>query len=193
MTKGLLRSTFAAVAIGFSGAATTAQVHEQSLSLHNLHTDEMIDVVYKRDGGYIPQALERINILLRDHRRDEVADINPAILDRLHAIGVRVQRYFPEVTLTFQIVSGYRSPQTNADLRGNGGSQAVQSEHISGNAIDFRIPGVPLVDLRNIAVCTGEGGTGYYARDGFIHIDSGRTRFWPGSWSPTQVNCAAYK
>lgn len=162
----------------------------QTLSLHNLHTEESLTVTYKVNDRYIPEALEKINHLLRDHRRDESTEINPQTLDRLHDIGEEVKERYPDVTVTFEVISGYRAPETNSALRSNGGGQAQKSRHMEGDAIDMRIPGVSTKALRDIAWCTGTGGTGYYAQDGFIHIDSGRQRFWPAGWDPQKIKCS---
>jgi uncharacterized protein YcbK (DUF882 family) len=169
-----------------------AAMAERDLLLHNLHTEETLHVIYKRGDEHDREMIAEISWLLRDHRRNEAVQINPGILDRLYEIGQRVKRNFPDMHIEFQVISGYRSDITNRILRARGGGQAEQSQHTLGNAIDFRIPGVSTQVLRDIAVCTGEGGTGYYARDGFVHIDTARTRFWPGTWSPGQVDCARY-
>lgn len=162
---------------------------QQSLSLLNLHTKESLNVTYKRNGQYVPEALARISHLLRDHRKNEETAISPQTLDRLHAIGEVVRIKYPHIPIKFEIISGYRTPGTNQALKSNGGSQATKSRHMIGDAIDMRVPGVSTKALRDIAWCTGSGGTGYYAHDGFVHIDSGNKRFWPEGWNPHDIRC----
>lgn len=162
---------------------TVAKGPEKRLNIHNKNTGERLNIVYKRGDTYDPQALRKINYLLRDHREGKVATISLATLDRMYAIGQAVKYHHPDMNVTFEALSGYRTQATNRKI----GSAARRSEHMHGTAIDFRIPGVSPVTLRNIAVCTGAGGTGYYA-SGFIHIDSGATR----KWNVPRVNCGQY-
>ena len=205
-TLSKLKSTFlrhsgtAALVAALSAPALAA--NEQALSLENTHRPEKVTVVYKRDGRYIPSALEKINHILRDHRRNEVTDINPKTLDRLYHIGQKVKEKYPHINPVFQIISGYRAPKTNALLKNAGGNQATDSQHVKGGAIDFRIKGVSTFDLLKISWCTGSGGTGYYGRDGFIHIDSalnkeGKNRYWqedkvgqPRGWNTRAYDCS---
>lgn len=173
--------------------AGTACAHEEtaerSLSLTNLHTTETLNVIYKKGSRYIPEGLARINHLLRDHRRNEVTAISPRTLDRLYEIGQKIKAAHPHIPVRFEIISGYRAPATNQALRGKGGGQAAQSRHMTGDAIDMRVPGLTTQALRDIAWCTGSGGTGYYAEDGFVHIDTDRQRYWPAGWDPRRIQC----
>jgi|JI10StandDraft_1071094.scaffolds.fasta_scaffold71908_3 uncharacterized protein YcbK (DUF882 family) len=191
MHMQFLKAGAPALLAGILAGSALAQdsSQEKSLSLTNLHTKESLTVIYKTGDFYIPQALERINHLLRDHRSHQTATINPKTLDRLHEIGETIKIVYPHVPVHFEIISGYRAPETNQALREKGGGQAQKSRHMTGDAIDMRVPGLTTKALRDIAWCTGSGGTGYYADDGFIHIDSGNRRFWPGTWSPQQVKC----
>lgn len=161
----------------------------RDLSLLNLHTGETLTVTYKEGNRYVPDALRDINHILRDHRRNEAHPINPETLDRLHEVGQAIKQRYPDKTIVFEVISGYRSPMTNTALRKNGGEQAEKSRHMIGDAIDVRVKGISTRELRDIAWCTGSGGTGYYAEDGFVHIDSGRQRFWPGNWNPQKIQC----
>lgn len=188
-------------------SATTAA--EQSLHLHNVHTKETINVVYKRNGQYVPAALNQINVLLRDHRADgpdAIRPINPQTLDRLYEIGQKAKRNYPHVNVQFMINSGHRLPASNEMLRKasrerarnlnpgqDDGGPAKSSAHTRGNAIDFSIPGLPTTTVRDLAWCTGPGGVGYYKNDGMVHIDAERTRFWPANWNPANINCAKFK
>ena len=102
--------------------------------------------------------------------------IDPKLLDLLHELSGTLETDTP-----FHIISGYRSPVTNASLRTKGGAHtgvATQSLHMVGKAIDIRVPGVKLDDLRGAARSLKLGGVGYYPSSNFVHVDTGRVRFW---------------
>lgn len=146
----------------------------RALSFHNIHTGESLRrVAYWADGGYDADALKGIDHLLRDHRSDEVAAMDRDLLDLLYALGTRFGG-----EPVFHVISGYRSPTTNARLRAQGARVAKNSLHIRGKAIDIRVPGVPLADLKKAAVALKGGGVGFYPKSGFIHVDTGRVRYW---------------
>jgi uncharacterized protein YcbK (DUF882 family) len=147
---------------------------ERRLSFYNLHTGERLNATYWAEGAYIEQELAAINRLLRDHRSGEVYAIDRKLLDRLYTLQQQLDN-----NGTYQVISGYRSPATNAGLRkvSNGGV-AKRSLHMQGRAIDIRLPGVELKHLRQVALNQRAGGVGYYAKSNFIHLDTGRTRFW---------------
>lgn len=145
----------------------------RKLSFHNLHTGENLNVVYFEKGKYIPGALEEIDYILRDFRQNEIKPIDPALLDLLAGIHHRLDTREP-----FDIISGYRSPQTNAMLHANSEGVAVHSLHVEGKAIDICVPGRELVNVRRAALSMLGGGVGYYQRSGFVHVDTGRVRFW---------------
>lgn len=147
---------------------------ERSLSLLNTHTGERLkEVVYWEQGDYIPDALNHLNHVLRDHRTNEVHSIDPMTLDLMAAISRKV-----DVKRPFEIISGYRSPQTNKALRANSRGVAKNSFHMQGKAVDLRLPGVPLRVVRNAALELRMGGVGYYPKSDFVHIDSGNVRSW---------------
>ncbi|MFO7594400.1 MAG: DUF882 domain-containing protein [Pseudomonadota bacterium] len=146
---------------------------ERRLSFYNLHTGESLNATFWADGQYVAEELAAINHLLRDHRRDEVAEIDTNLLELLHSL----QRPFGSHD-TFHVISGYRSPHTNASLRKTSGGVAKRSLHMQGRAIDIRLPDVPLKNLRKAALALKAGGVGYYPNSNFIHVDTGRPRFW---------------
>jgi len=157
-----------------SAQATPATL--RSLVLDNTHTRERIDLVYASGDHYVPQALGTLNHFLRDHYSGEVGQIDPQLFDLLHDVR---QALGTGVPLTYEIISGYRSPVTNARLRSTrGGGVASHSLHMEGKAIDVRLPGVPLAELRDAALSLKAGGVGYYPRDQFVHMDTGRVRTW---------------
>jgi uncharacterized protein YcbK (DUF882 family) len=146
---------------------------EQKLSFYNTHTNEHIEVVYKKGGDYNPQALQEINHIFRDHRADKIHPIDPALLDYLYDLLIKID-FQGEV----HIISGYRSPETNKKLRKKSSGVAAGSLHMQGKALDFRLPGVDTKLLRDTALGIKRGGVGYYKKLDFIHIDTGRARFW---------------
>lgn len=143
------------------------------LSLHNLHTDETLDVVFRKGDRYDQSALAALDHLLRDWRQDEVLPLDPKLYDMMAAIAARVGS-----PPRFAIISGYRSPATNEMLRRNGGGAAKRSLHMVGRAIDLRLEGMRLATLRDAAIELARGGVGYYSRSGFVHIDTGDVRSW---------------
>ena len=147
---------------------------ERSLSLLNTHTGERLkEVVYWEKGLYLPDALHDINYVLRDHRTDEIHKIDPKTLDLMAAISRKLDAKRP-----FEIISGYRSPETNKYLRSISNGVAKNSYHIQGKAVDMRLPGVPLRHVRKAAIDLRMGGVGYYPQSDFVHVDSGKVRYW---------------
>ena len=147
--------------------------HERKLSLLNLHTGEHLDATYWADGQYQTSELEAINHVLRDHRTGDVARIDKNLLDLLNTLHRQM-----DSQQAFQIISGYRSPKTNAALSQKSNGVAKKSLHMQGKAIDIRLPGCQLSDLRKAAIHCQSGGVGYYQKSNFIHIDTGRVRYW---------------
>ena len=145
----------------------------KTLSFHHTHTGERLSVCYCFRGRYQPDALNRINYLLRDHRVGEVKPIAPVLLDLLHNLSLELRN-----DPTFHVISGYRSPRTNAMLRKYGNGVARKSLHMQGKAIDIRVPGTSLKTLQRAAIALKSGGVGYYPKSDFIHVDIGRVRTW---------------
>lgn len=146
------------------------------LNLLHAQTGERLQVEYHLAGTYVPEALEVVDHFLRDFRTDEVHPIDPALLDLLNQLRLVTGSSHP-----FQVISGYRSPRTNAALRERGaGGVAVGSLHMVGKAIDIRLEDVPLSRLRSAALGLHAGGVGYYPGLAFVHVDTGRVRQWSG-------------
>lgn len=145
------------------------------IALHNLHTDERLEVEYRRDGAYVPAALEAIQVLLRDFRNDQQHAIDPRLMDILHEVSGHLGR-----DPVFSVISGYRSPQTNAMLHERSGGVAVRSLHLEGRAIDVRLTGVDCADLAGSGLTLARGGVGYYRKSDFVHLDTGAFRTWKG-------------
>jgi uncharacterized protein YcbK (DUF882 family) len=148
------------------------EARPRALAFANLHTGERLEVAYRERGEYLPNALSSLDRLLRDHRNGEVHPIDPALFDLLYdvrqATGGSV----------FEVISGYRSPATNRMLRARGGGVAAKSLHLVGKAIDVRLRGVETPMLRRAALRLRRGGVGYYPGPDFVHLDTGRVRFW---------------
>lgn len=147
--------------------------HGRRLRMINVHTNEKISVVYRKDGKYIADALKQINFLLRDYRANEVMKIDSHTIDYLYSIYAMMN-----TDEYIQILSGYRSPATNEMLRKRSPNVAKNSLHIAGKAVDFRIPGRETKALQLAALDLKLGGIGYYGKSDFVHIDSGRFRHW---------------
>jgi uncharacterized protein YcbK (DUF882 family) len=175
--KLLKMGLMAAVPALIPGAAMAAfhivPKRSRSLSFYNLHTGESLKTTYFANGEYISGALEEINFILRDWRQNELKPIDPALLDLLAGIHHRLETREP-----FQIISGYRTPQTNAALHFRTEGVAVHSLHLDGKAIDICVEGRSLKNVRRAAMSMFGGGVGYYPRTGFVHVDTGRLRFW---------------
>lgn len=161
-------------ALPFAQKALAALPKARSLAFDHTHTGERIALVYAVDDQYVPDALTTLNRFLRDHYSGEVGVIDPQLFDILH----RLQQELGS-TESFQVISGYRCPATNTLLKNSrGGGVARRSLHMDGKAIDVRLAGVPLTDLRDAALALRQGGVGFYPREQFVHVDTGRVRSW---------------
>lgn len=172
---GAAAATAAMAAAPLQAATVASRARSNRLSLHNLHTNERLEVQFRYGRDYDRRALAALNHLLRDWRQDEVRPIDPLLFDIMMELAARVGQ-----PPRFGIVSGYRSPKTNDMLRRNGGGAAKRSLHMVGRAIDLRLEGTKLPRLRQAAIELGAGGVGYYPRSSFLHIDTGDVRSWAG-------------
>ncbi len=154
-------------------AKSILSLPERNLAFYNTHTGESSQITYWEGGTYIPDALAELNHLLRDHRTNQVTQIDHRLFDLLHALKNRLDANQP-----FHIISGYRSPATNASLSSRSGGVAKKSLHMQGKAIDIRLPKCALPNLRRAAVSLRGGGVGYYPGSNFVHVDVGRVRYW---------------
>lgn len=167
------------VAPATSLAASVRPVVEAAprlVSLHNLHTAEKLQAVYWEDGAYVPDALQALNKVLRDHRTGEVAPINVQLFDMLADIHLKT-----ETRTAFQVISGYRSAASNRLLSERSGEVAKRSLHMDGKAMDIYLEDVALDRLRAAALDLKRGGVGYYPDTKFVHVDVGPVRRWQGS------------
>lgn len=146
---------------------------ERELTFRHLHTGETLRVTYWAEGDYLTESLMAIDHLLRDHRTDETVNMDRQLMDLLFNLQTHLGRQGE-----FQIISGYRSPKTNKMLRATSRGVAKKSLHMQGRAIDIRLPGTELKQLRKAAIALKAGGVGYYPKSNFIHVDTGRVRTW---------------
>jgi uncharacterized protein YcbK (DUF882 family) len=172
--RGLLRATVSLVPLAFIPLPTLAAASgTRRLSFYHTHTSEKLDVVYAENGSYVPDALAEVNRLLRDFRSGDVHPIDPQLLDLLHDAQWRTGS-----AGHFEVISGFRSPATNAMLRSHSGGVARNSLHLQGQAIDVRLTGTSTRNLHRAALSLRRGGVGYYADSDFVHLDTGRVRTW---------------
>jgi uncharacterized protein YcbK (DUF882 family) len=163
-------------ALAAVGAASGLGAPDRMLSFFHTHTGERLTSAYCCSGDYVPGALADVNHLLRDFRVNAIKPIDPALLDLLFQLNGKLETDQP-----FHVISGYRTPETNAMLQERGGAHsgvATHSLHIDGKAIDIRVPGIALEHLRDLARSLQIGGVGYYPASNFVHVDTGRVRHW---------------
>jgi uncharacterized protein YcbK (DUF882 family) len=174
--RTLLRAGLAAAATGLlpaTGAWASLPSGDRTLAFHNTHTDESLKATYWRGNTADRGALRDINYILRDFRSGDVHPIDLQLLDLLTELHQRAGSKQP-----FQIISGYRSPRTNAMLAEASNGVAKHSMHLEGKAIDIRLADVQLRDLRDTAAAMKRGGVGIYPASDFVHVDTGRVRYW---------------
>jgi uncharacterized protein YcbK (DUF882 family) len=148
-------------------------LRERTLRMYNTHTGETIKSTYWAEGRFIPESMADINKLLRDHRNNQIATIDPALIVLIDQVSTQVK---PDGVI--HIISGYRSPASNQMLADTTNGVAKHSMHLEGRAIDVRMPGVALAALRKTALAASGGGVGYYPDSQFVHMDTGKVRRW---------------
>ena len=167
---GLVVSSGLVVPQAFAGLA---KQRERKIALINLHTGEKLNATYWAEGEYQQSELKAINHILRDHRTGDIKKIDPKLLNLLTLLHHNMDGKQP-----FHVISGYRSPFTNAQLSQQSSGVAKKSFHIKGMAIDIRLPGRDLAKLNRQALKLRAGGVGYYPKSDFIHVDTGHVRSW---------------
>jgi uncharacterized protein YcbK (DUF882 family) len=172
-----LASAAATATLALIAQVAAAQARDdRTISFYHIHTKETLTVLYKRDGRFVPEALEKINWILRDWRVGKSTTMDPNTVDIVWEMHRELGSQQP-----VNIISGYRSPATNEMLRRTRGGQASKSQHMTGRAIDISFPDVPLRRMRYSAMIRERGGVGYYPTSGipFVHVDTARVRHWP--------------
>jgi uncharacterized protein YcbK (DUF882 family) len=148
------------------------------IKLVHSHTGDMVDVVYRIGDTYIPESLDELNQFLRDSHNEEINQFDPRTFDVLHTMLAKLGK--PDAAI--DVLSGYRSQETNDELRASGTTNAAEhSQHIVAKAVDLRVPGVPAPLLRDAALSLNAGGVGFYPQSQFVHVDVGPVRTW--TWS----------
>jgi uncharacterized protein YcbK (DUF882 family) len=153
--------------------AKTTATDSRTLGFFNTHTNEILKATYWQNGSYDRGAVADINYILRDHRSGDVYSMDLKLFDLLTALHRRADSKKP-----FEIISGYRSPKSNAMLASASGGVAKKSMHMQGKAIDIRLRDVKLAELRLDAMAMKAGGVGFYPKSDFVHVDTGRVRAW---------------
>jgi uncharacterized protein YcbK (DUF882 family) len=167
---------FSVCAVGVALARPSivlAHAKERSIALYNMHTGESAKTVYWANGAYVKEGLDEISQLLRDYRTADVIPFDPRLIDTLYHLHRKVDAHQP-----YHVVSGYRSPITNAILRKHDRKVAKNSYHMRGMAVDAYLPKVSLRALHHAALAMRAGGVGYYPKTGFLHLDTGSVRSW---------------
>ncbi len=149
------------------------KIPSKMISLQNSHTGDKLRLTYFERGLYIEDALQEIDYILRDYHTGDIHPIDPALLDQLHELKLRLG-----VSRPFNIISGYRSPETNANLRRHSDGVAKHSLHMQGRAVDIRLDGYGASTIRDAALSMQRGGVGYYSASNFVHLDTGDVRTW---------------
>jgi uncharacterized protein YcbK (DUF882 family) len=162
-------------AAGLLARPSFGQEASRHIALLNLHTGERIHVEYFRAGGYVPDAMSAIETVLRDFRTGDRHAIDPRLMDYLVDVA-----HAAAVDASFSVISGYRSPQTNAHLRDVSSGVAQHSLHMEGRAIDVRTAAIDCAGLAAHAEDLQRGGVGYYRGSDFVHLDTGKFRTWKG-------------
>lgn len=179
MARSTRRTVIALALVAVAGTASVTPpepvraADARQLSFYHTHTRLSLEVVYYANGEYVDSALDEINRFLKDFRTGETAEINPGLLDLLHDVRNELG---PEATI--EVISAYRSPQTNDMLRATTAGVAKNSQHVTGNAIDVRLRGIRTTALRDTAIRLQRGGVGFYPKSDFVHMDMGPVRAW---------------
>lgn len=157
-------------------AAEEAPIEERYLELYNTHTRETVRAVFRRGADYDPAGLEAFKKVARDHRSGETHDMDPRLFDQLFDLA-RAARVEPN----YEIISGYRSPESNAKMAARPGSGvSKKSLHMQGRAMDVRLRNCTCAKLRDLALAAKQGGVGFYEKSDFVHLDTGSFRTWVG-------------
>ena len=146
---------------------------KRALSFYHTHTQQELNITYALGKVYNPKALAQINYFLRDYQTGKAHPIDPKLLDILWSIQGQMGSKG-----VYEVISGFRSPLTNRQLREHSSGVAGHSLHMKGKAIDIRFSGADTDQIHQCAVGMKSGGVGYYAKSDFVHLDTGTYRTW---------------
>jgi uncharacterized protein YcbK (DUF882 family) len=174
--KRLLIALLIAAPLAQTSESTGSFPREYRLRFYHTHTNERLDIIYRRGENYLPEALAKLDQYLRDHRTGEVRHFDPHLFDLLHDLTASLNDAGGEI----DVVCGYRTPWSNEFLRTRSAHTgvAVHSLHMQAEAIDIRLRGIPTAEVRDAALHLQRGGVGYYRSSDFVHVDVGRVRRW---------------
>lgn len=145
------------------------------IRMYSGRTGERLDMIYWIDGKYLKDSVNEINQFMRDWRTDQVKTIDLRTIDIMAAAHNLL-----DVNEPYMLLSGYRSPQTNAMLRRRSGGVAKNSLHMKGQAADLRLASRSVSQMARAATSCRAGGVGRYSRSNFVHMDCGAVRTWGG-------------
>ena len=173
---GLFLVVLIAALPGRGSDATLEAPREYRLRFYHTHTNERLEIVYRRGDTYLPTALAQLDYFLRDHRTGNVRHFDPRLFDLLYDLTDSLKDAGGEI----DVICGYRTASTNEFLRTSSAHSgvALHSLHMQAEAIDIRLPGIPTSQLRDAALRLHRGGVGYYSASNFVHVDVGRVRRW---------------
>jgi uncharacterized protein YcbK (DUF882 family) len=176
MRSGILVVLLLVAPLGQTLKSATPSPREYRLRFYHTHTNERLDIVYRRGEDYVPIALAELDHYLRDHRTGEVRHFDPHLFDLLSDLTASVNDSGGEI----DVICGYRTPWSNEFLRTRSAHTgvALHSLHMQAEAIDIRLPGIPTSAVRDAALRLRRGGVGYYRDSKFVHVDLGRVRHW---------------
>jgi uncharacterized protein YcbK (DUF882 family) len=176
MRSGILLLLLLVAPLGQTLKSASPSLREYRLRFYHTHTNERIDIVYRRGEDYVPIALAELDHYLRDHRTGEVRHFDPHLFDLLYDLTASVNDSGGEI----DVICGYRTPWSNEFLRTRSAHTgvALHSLHMQAEAIDIRLPGIPTSAVRDAALRLERGGVGYYRDSNFVHVDVGRVRRW---------------
>ena len=143
------------------------------IKMYSTRTSETLNVIYWIEGNYIKDALAEVNWFMRDWRKNKMCMIDTRAVDIISAAQQLLDTQSP-----FLMLSGYRTPATNALLRSNSSNVAKKSLHILGQAADLRMQGKSVRQIARAASSCAAGGVGRYSNSNFVHIDCGENRLW---------------
>ena len=173
--RDILTGVLAVGAAALIPSPLLAAMPERRLAFRNIHNGETADACYYSCGALRPDGVAELNHAMRDWRNGTAIAMDHDLFDLL--VGVREKLGLGDAT-RFELISGYRSPATNAMLHERSAAVASRSQHMLGKAADVHVQGVPLETLHAAGLAMGRGGVGFYPRDGFVHLDTGPVRTW---------------
>ena len=167
---GLLALTATSVTAQAQGSGAGGA---RTIRIRRMQTGESFEGVYWRDGRYERDALRQLDVVFRDPSMDETTPMDPRLFDVLFTVARHL-----DSDEFYEVISGYRAPETNAARSRQSRRVSRVSLHMSGMAADVRLPGRQSMGIARTAADMQIGGVGLYRRDGFVHLDCGPARRW---------------